>query len=760
MNKKSIVNIFIICLSTIFLSMGCSTVKEVPEGKYRLRKNSIQIVNLKDYPDFQKSEVSSYIHQKPNSYFIAGWNPFLNIYNWSNGKGKGWDKFVHKLGQAPVIFDNTLVDNSKENITTHLKYLGFYNSQVIDSLVVYKKKANVFYQVILGKQYPIDKIKYIIKDSTLKAKFIEDLPNSYIKEGEILSESLLDQESSRSAKYFKNQGYFEFSKNYYFFDADTTIVKDSAILTISIRNYTRNENSSDAKPHVQYHMGQITVNPIYDIIRYRASLSQGVSLTLDTLKYKNFQILYDKKLRIRPNVLYNMNRLRTGDLYSADKVNDTYLRYTNLKLFNSINVEMNQRDSGIVDCNIRLLPSKLEGYKVKFEFSTNSNGLIGLSPTLSYYNRNIFRGGEWLNLSFMGNFQFQAKNSDVRATEFGTTAGISLPNFLFLPDRIFGSIVPRTNFNLSYNFQERPEFTRYMIGTSFGYSWNSGNRKWFYKISPLKANIVRMSNVSDEFVDSETDPFIQDMYKNHFDLGEGFTISYYQDPDMDSRESSFKATFSGRTSGNILSLFNSSLATTADNYHKIWGTTYAQYARAELSLVENFKIGREANQDLVFRLKGGIGYPYGNSISIPFEQVFFSGGPNSMRGWSARTLGPGSAKKGSTFSIPNQTGDIQLEVNAEYRFPLFWQLHGAIFFDAGNVWNLKDNVAGGQFTKDFYKTIALNTGVGLRLDMNFVVFRLDWGIRMRDPIEQKWIPLNTYINSDNYSFQFGIGYPF
>lgn len=734
---------------------SCSTVKVVPEGSYRLKENKVIIVNHDKYPDYQPSDVQPYIRQKPNTYFVGKWNPFLYVYNWSTGKSKGWDKFVRKLGQAPVIFNPDLVDDSKENMNTHLEFLGFYNSTIQDSLVAENKLAKVLYEVTLGKQYPIKSINYIVKDSLLREKYFADTVNSLIKVGRPLSEKVLESESERAAARFRDDGYYGFSKNYFFFRADTLAVKDSALLDVTIENYTRNELERDARPHKQFYFGKVTIYPVSDVIRYRAALTNKGVQMLDTLLYNGLIILYDKKLKMRPGVLENMNRIVPGSLYQESIVNNTYQRFSNLRIYNSVNVSLDQTASDTVDCNIRLIPSKSQGYKLNLEASTNSTGLIGISPVISYYNRNIFRGGEWLNVSLMGNFQFAVRDT-VRSTEFGANVGISFPTFLFLPDRWFNKMVPRTDLNFAYNYQKRPEYTRNMITSQFGYSWNSLSRNWYYQMYPFRLNIVKMTNMSPSFYEKIQNPFVKDSYKNHFDLGGSFTFSYLSDPSINPKFSNFKANLQLDIAGNLMSAFNKVMPTDTTGSHTAWGSPYSQYVRTELSLVYTWKFGKNNKSALAVRLIGGAGFAYGNSTSLPFERMFWVGGANSLRGWQARSLGPGTSPMDTTFSIPNQNGDLRLEANAELRFPIFWLLRGALFFDVGNVWSKHELTS----AEPFVKGIALNTGLGLRLDIQFVIVRFDWGIKLHDPSAGIWRTPDLWFKRGGSAFQFGIGYPF
>ncbi len=774
------IRLYAVLLPLLILLGSCSTTRVLSDNQTRLKSNVITIVNKNGHPEYQDTQLDNYIHQKANTYFIktkrGGWNPFIYVYNWTNGKGKGWDRFVTKLGQAPVVFDPSLMEDSRENITTHLKYIGYYNSHVDTRAEIRKQQTVVDYRVTLGKMYPIKDIEYRVDDPGLAEEIYKDTVNSLIRRGMPLSEELLERETERSAAHIRNMGYYEFTKNYYFFDADTVSAPDSALLKVYVRNYTRNESPENARRHRRFYFGDVSIRPVSDNIKYRTSVSKKIPQILDTVRYENLTILYDTKRKVRPSILYKMNRIEPGNTYSEWIVNNTYQRFANLRIYNNVSVELNKTDTNIVDCMIRLIPSKAHGYKINLEASTNSTGLIGISPTLSYYNRNIFKGGEWLSLSVSGNFQFSVSNS-TRATEFGASAGLSFPTFVLLPDRMFKNIIPRTDLDLTYNYQRRPEYTRNMIGASFGWSWSSQSNKYYFKVVPVQFNIVNLPVYSEAFMESLTNPFVREAYKNHFEFGLGFDLQYSSDPSINPAGSFFKADFQFDLAGNLLSAFNKFMPVDSSGFRTIWSSPYSQFVRAELSLAYTWKFGKNNKQALAVRALGGAGLAYGNSTKMPFERLFWAGGSNSLRGWTARSVGPGSSEMDNTFSIPNQTGDMRLEANIEYRFPLFSIFRGAVFVDWGNVWNIdrtgrnhqslegstEDETAEtlSYFSiRNMLRTSALSWGAGIRLDLNFVVVRFDLGIKLYDPSVQQWQNARNWFRRGGYAFQFGIGYPF
>ena len=714
------------------LTVSCSTTRVLQEDQYRLSRNRIKITNDKE---FSPNSLTPYLKQKPNPALIAGWNPFLSIYNWSNGEGKTWDKFVQKVGQAPVIYDADLVESSIDNILKHLEYQGYYGSEVDSEIKVKGKKVQVAYNVTLGKRYPISSIEYTLPErGEFREAFLNDTTAMSVKVGDYLSEALLESESERSSIAMRNKGFFDFNKNHYFFEADTLTDPSKAALALTINDYTRNETPKDATPIRKYYI---------DIV----------------------DISYPENLKIRQKVLRDLTTITPGQIYSEDAVNNTYSRLSALKIFSTVNIGMTPKDTNLVDCLINLTQSKLQGIKVTLEASSNSSGLFGISPQLSYYHKNIFRGGETLNLSFMGNFQFKFKDA-VRSNEFGVAGGLSFPKFFPLPYSLFKGAVPRTDINISYNYQNRPEYTRNIISTSYGYSGNVKNR-FFYQAYPLQLNIVKLFDLDEGFYESlADDPFLKNAYQNHFDLGSGMTLYYTTDAESIPTSSFFYTRFQFDIAGNMLSSFNNLMSQNSEGARMIWNTPYSQFVRGEITLGRTWIFGRNSGQSIATRLLAGAGYAYGNSTALPFEKHFYAGGSNSLRGWQARTVGPGLSQMDQSFVIPNQTGDMKLEANIEYRFNMFWKVAGALFVDAGNIWTLR---SGGDPEADlamfrwntFSESIAANWGLGLRLNFGFLLLRLDMGVKIHDPARlDKWVRPEQWFQRDGFALHFGVGYPF
>lgn len=677
---------------------SCGAGKELAEGEHKLVQNRVEMIG----GGLGASEVSSYIKQQPSAFSL--------------------------LNKKAVVFNPKLMQSSAENIKSHLDYLGYYNSDVTTYVTFKKDKAYASYLVSPGERYRISELRYVLPErGSFAEDFLSDTTNVSIHPGDYLSEALLEAESERSAAVMRTKGYYGFSKNYFFFEADTLSGPDAVVLEMKINEYTRNESPSSAQP-------------------FRKSSISDVTLS------------HSAALPFKDRILRELNTVKPGTMYDESEINNTYRRLSALKVFNSVGVELTQTDTSHVRCDINLSESRVQGFKVELEASTNSTGLMGVSPQLTYHHKNIFHGGEWLNLSFLGNFQFKL-NDNTSSNEVGASAGLSLPRFLGLPYSHFkGPNIPRTEFKASYSYQDRPEYTRSMISTSYGYSGSMRNGKLSYQLFPLQVSIVRLFDLDPEFYkDLERNPFMRYSYQNHFDAGVG-GILYYANSNA---AGSGYARGLVDLSGNALSLLKGYMKTNENGEGLIWGAPFTQYVKGEINVGKTWNLGLDGSHSIATRFIAGAGYAYGNSTAIPFEKQFYCGGANSMRGWQARALGPGRSEGNHSFSIPSQTGDVKLEANLEYRYNIFWKLGGAVFTDVGNVWSWDQSSPDGCFSSDFYKSLAADWGLGLRCDLNFFVVRIDMGMKIYDPmLEGSWLGPRQWLKKDGFALHFGVGYPF
>ena len=504
---------------------SCSVLAYVPEGEYALTRNEIEVNgNL----SLKNRNLSQYLVQQQTPFMI--------------------------FGGEPVIFNEDAVRGSEENLRSHMQYLGYYGSTVSSEVRKRGRRAKVKYQVTPGKRFVINNITYDLPDDeTFEEIFYADTSRTIVRSGYILSEQRLSNESERCAAYLRTKGYYSITGRNFFFEADT-LDADNVSLQIGVRPYGRDDNPANAKPLTQYHIGDV-------------------------------RIARDEDLAFRDKVLLDLNTIRPGSLYDETVINTSYRRLSNIRTFSSVSIALSERtDSALVDCDISLSKSKLQGFKANLEASLNSSGLIGISPQLTYFHRNIFHGGELLNLGFMGNFQFRP-DSDVRADEYGISLGLTFPKFLGLPQRLFeGAAIPATEVKASVNYQDRPESVRTIISTSYGYSGIMRSH-FSYQLYPLQINMVKLDNLDAAFSATlARNPYMRYAYQNHFDAGVGGMLYYASDMSLNPSGSYHYTRFTFDMSGNVISLFHNSLNKGDDGEGLVLGTPYAQYVRGELTL--------------------------------------------------------------------------------------------------------------------------------------------------------------------------------
>ena len=702
----------------------------MPPGSYRLVSNKVEFAGDEKLPS---SEVTQYIRQQPNKNLIFGWSPGLSIYNWSNGSGEGINKFWESVGEAPVIFDPALVESSKVNIAGNLQALGYYGSKVDAEIELKDRLARVKYIVTPGKRIRIDRILYEVPEGSFAEAFRADSANISVKEGDFLAEKTLEAETVRSTSVLRNEGYYDLSKNHYSFEADT--LTDVTTLYYRIRGYTRSDSPENEIPMRKYHIGDV-------------------------------RIYHPSNVPFKENLLRKYNKIKPGEPYSEQLINVAYSRFSALRLFNGVSIEMTPVDTTTVDCDIRLDGGDLFGVKANIEGSTNSSGLMGFSPQLTVYNKNIFHGGEWLTLGFSGTWQWLV-SSGAASSEFGITASLSLPRLLGVPlDRIPGANIPRTEFSASFNYRNRPEYRRALASFKYGYSGQVG-RNFFYQVNPLQIDFVKLFAIDGDFLGILVQyPYLWDTFVDHIDSGVGGMVYYTTNSDVVPKTAYHYARFSMDVSGNFLSLFNRWMPlyeySEFYSYRTLFGVPYRQYIRGELNLGKTFRFGWENNQALAAHFVVGAGWAYGNSVEMPFEKQFYCGGAGSMRGWQARMLGPGYAPVSDIFVLPSQTGQFKLEMDLEYRFPMFWKLEGALFAEAGNVWNLK-SVREDDLDTFSWGSVAADWGFGVRVNLDFILLRLDSGFRLYDPVRAvsaRWVGPRAWFKEGCMAVHFGVGYPF
>ncbi|MDR1898015.1 MAG: BamA/TamA family outer membrane protein [Prevotellaceae bacterium] len=763
--------IYILAVSFTGLCLcSCSTTRKVPEGSYLLKKNTVNIygdkLDSRALRELSADEIYTYIHQRSNRKDMFKF--YLGLYNLSGKNTSKWiNRKLQEWGEAPVIFDSTLIRRSVLNIESYMRNRGFYYATVKDSVIVKGKKAEVIYSVNPDASYYIRNIAYDIQDTTVRKYVLSDTLR--LRSGRRLSPNMLNRETEAITANLRNKGYYTFNKGVIKFRADSTVGNMQADLTVIIPPFSQMDEKNQ---RVQTNYPLYKINDVYIYTNYNALTAAVDSTyinTFDTMRYGDMHVLSGGGMNLKPGVLARANLFEKGDYYSEEKVNRTYNNFSGLALFKSITIQFREskEKNDLLDCLIFLDPIASQSYKVDMELSTNSSDMIGFSPGFSYAHKNLFKGAEVFTLDFRGVFQYSLRSSGNTSQEYNMGASLNLPKFL-MPVSLgyFKTQIPHTLFNTSYVYQQRPDYTRAMATIRFGYRWKASQQNT-YQLNLLDFNMVKMYDLSPEFYAKINNLYLKNTYSNHFVLGITGSYIYNNQPERPNRwrRSSYLGyIINGDVAGNILSLFNAAMPKDPSLGRMIEGMPYSQYVKADINMIYNTPVYTAS--ELVYRFYFGIGKAYGNSISMPFEKMFYAGGANGLRGWQIRELGPGSVSSDSIGVFPNQVADLRLEFNVEYRFPLFWKFEGAFFADAGNIWSINpsDTRAGAKFGFNrFYKEIAVDTGLGLRLDFDYFVLRFDLGVKVHNPglpEKSRLIAPFDWLNKNNFNFHFGINYPF
>ncbi len=759
--------------TTVLLLASCSTTKYVPEGSYLLDEVRIQT----DNKEIKPSSLSMYVRQNPNAKWFSLIKTQLYVYNWSGRDSTRWiNRTLRKLGDAPVIFSLEDTKRSSEEMTKAVQNMGYMGATVEPIHYTKKKKLRLTYKVIGGKPYKIRSLKYDIKDEKIKDYMLQDSAATNLSEGMYLDVNLLDAERQRITSNLLRNGYYKFNKEYISYTADTVRNTYQVDVTMHIAPY-RQHNDAVPQNHRQYYINKVNFITDYNVLESSALSSIEIN---DSVHYKGYPIYYKDKLYLRPKVLTNNLRITPGSLYNEQDVQRTYsnfgrlqaLKYTNIRFF-----ETQVGDSSKLNAYVMLTKSKYRSVSFELE-GTNSAGDLGAAASVSYQNRNIFKGSETFMIKLRGAYEavsgLQSGYNHEDYTELGAEATINFPRFLFpfLSNDFRRKIRATTEFGVQYNYQIRPEFSRIIASANWSYKWGLQRQRAQHRIDLLDINYLYMPSISKEFEDKYLNKDQNYILKYNYDdrliVRTGYSYIYNSAGQALINNTiignSYSIRFNFESAGNLLYAFAkmANMKKNEDGEYALFSIPFAQYVKGDFDFAKNVVI--DNRNSIAFHLGAGIAVPYGNATLVPFEKRYFSGGANSVRGWSVRDLGPGIFPGDGNFM--NQSGDIKLDANVEYRTRLFWKFRGAVFVDAGNIWTLRDykDQPGGKFEfNKFYKQIAVAYGLGLRLDLDFFVLRFDGGMKAINPVyetKKEHYPIINPKFSRDFAFHFAVGYPF
>jgi hypothetical protein len=752
--------------------MACQPTRYVPKGERLLKKSSIE---LEQTPYIKSSEIEGYLKQKPNTR-ILGIIPFhLMSYNALNmGRERKWKtKLKTVIGEEPVIYDSLLTEKSVKQISQFLKNKGFYESEI--RYTDRGKKVRLNYQIRLNKPIRLGEIYWQIQDSLLREIVLSDaLNSSLLKTGGIFDADLLEAERQRIVKMLRNSGYYGFIKESVDYLVDTTIAPYVANIYIRFNQPgDNNPGSINIRKHRIHNLLVVLDQPgiVADSIRNSTVTEMG--------DYDTTYLFNGEEPSLKRETIFSRITFRPGEIYSMQKVEDTYRQLSALQQFRYINIQFIRSSHQSIDslpgldAVIQLSSQDAQSYQIEFE-GTNSENHWGLGGNLLYRHKNVYRGAEIFDIRMSGALEFQRnvillEESDRFLNgywEFGLESKLLIPDF-WLPfhirlERFQKRYYPKTNFSVNFNNQRRPSYTRKLLNGAYGYRW-SGNTGSTHLLNPVELNIIMLSDTTSEFSQYFDTLYLRHSYESQFIQAASYSFQY-SSQDLKRRKDFHYFRWNAEMAGNMLKLTSDLVGRQKNDagYYEIFSIPFAQFVKSDFEYRYYHYHG--VRSLIVYRAYFGIGIPYGNAEVLPFVKKYYSGGPNSIRAWTVRSLGPGSFVDDSSF--PDLASDMKLEMNVEYRFDIFWKLKGAVFLDAGNIWaiNRYDERKGALFKPDqFVREIAIGTGMGARFDFDFILFRIDLGIKLRDPErvpDKRWVLSNWHNGDPLFAWNIGIGYPF
>ena len=703
--------------SILLLTTACSTGKYVQEGEYILDKVAV----VSDQSDYNASPLSQYVRQKE--------------------KPKLFSLFRNPFSRKPVIYDTLQARLSCQDLMTAMQNEGYMNAGVSLYTETKGKKLKATYLLHPGQPFLIGKVNYDIQDEGIQQLLhLDQAANQQIKPGMRFTVETLDNERKRIAGLLSDNGYFRFNKDFIHFAADTIMGRKDIALTLQLRKYKPNNNS-----------------PEVDHTRY---------LIRDVL----FQSNDSDRIHLRKQVLLNATAIKEGRPYDASALQRTYNNFARLQAVKYTNIKFAEvPDTNLLDCHIQISTNKPSTISFQPE-GTNTAGDLGAAASITYTNRNLFHGSEQLSIEFRGAYEAITGlegYQDQNYTEFSVETKLVFPRFLapFLSKSFRRRQTASSEWAVSWDFQNRPEFHRRVFSSAWRYRWSEPKHHLNYRFDLLDLNYVYMPWISSTFKRDYLDnaenrnAILRYNYEDIFIMKTGFTVSYTDGVDA------VRANF--ESAGNLLNGVSKGFGfkTNSQGQHTLFNIAYAQYVKFDFDYTHLFQFDKR--NALALHAGLGVAYPYGNSTVLPFEKRYFSGGANSVRGWSVRELGPGKFKgTDGRIDFINQTGDVKLDLNAEYRSSLFWKLQGALFIDAGNIWTLRNYAEqpGGQFKfTEFYKQIAASYGLGLRLNFDYFILRFDVGMKAINPAyeseKEHWSIIHPKLSRD-FDFHFAVGLPF
>jgi outer membrane protein insertion porin family len=758
MNKPFLYLVFL-----ALLAYSCSNLKYLPEGELLYVKGKVKVedsaISRKQYREL-KTNLNEILRPKPNKK-ILGLRVRLYLYNIAGEvkKEKGiryWLKY--KVGEAPVLFSKVDMEYNKSLVQNYAENHGYFNAKTSGDSTRIGKKATAEYFIDPRQQYRIKSVTFPTDSIPVDIAVSKTQRRSLLKVGDPYSLELIKEERVRIDTRLKERGFYYFDDEYLKVQVDSTVGKHEVDLIVKVKSDT------PLLAKKAFKINKINIYPNY-------------SINVDTLngveKYKDFTI-YGNNGLFKPQIFDRTLLFKKGDYYNRTKHNLSLNRLVTLGTFKFVKNQFRISDTigDYLDAYYYLTPLTKKSIRLETLVKTNSANYTGTELSVNWTHRNAFRGAEALAISVFGGVEVQlgGKKEGFNVFRYGGETSLTWPRIIAPFQFSSGSgFVPKTKATLGYEFQNRVKlYTLQTFKASFGYSWKENIRKQ-HDLNVTEISFVSPENITDLYNEEvRLNSALKHVIEKQLIFGPTYSYTYTNMMQKRRKNNIFnKASLD--LSGNIVGLVTGANIRKGDTI-KIFDIPFSQFVKVQNEFKHYRKLSE--NSQLCSRLIVGAAFPYGNSNQIPFIKQFFIGGTNSLRAFRSRSIGPGSydATTEDSEFIPDQSGDIKLEINSEYRTKIYRVVNGAIFIDAGNIWLVNEDAEkpGAKFSKDFLNELAVGVGVGLRFDFNFLVLRTDLAFPIRKPylpVGNRWVlDQINFGNRDwrreNLIFNLAIGYPF
>ena len=754
-------------LLLLFLLSSCSNTRYLAEGELLYLGPKIKVegkeISKKERKALKK-ELTDLVRPKSNKKILR-LRPKLYFYNLAGQpkKEKGFRHWLRNtVGEPPVLFSQVDLDFNKKVLQNYAENKSYFNTEVVTDSTRRGKKATADFVIKPGYSYKIKQVVFPTDSSALGKAIANIKDKSFLKVGESYDLAIVKAERMRIDVHLKEQGYFYFNADYLKVQVDSTVGNHQVDLILKVKNET------PAQALDAYRIDNIIVYPNYSLNK------KEEFKTNDTIQHYHDLTIIDPKKTFNPRIFDRTLYFKKNDLYNRTNHNLSLNRLVTLGTFKFVKNQFKVSDTigKYLDAYYYLTPLPKKSIRVEVLAKTNSANYSGTELNINWSNRNTFRGAELLNISVFGGLEVQVggQNQGYNVYRVGGEVNLIWPRFLS-PFRFDSSsgFVPKTKTTLGYEYQNRAKlYSLNSFKASYGYLWKENERKE-HQLNVTEVSYVSPTNVSALYLQqTEANESLKKVIEKQLIFGPTYSYTYTNTMLTAKKHTVyFKTGFD--VAGTIVGLATKANVKKGDTIN-VFNVPFSQFAKIESEFRHFLKLSD--NAQLASRIIIGAGYAYGNSSELPFIKQFFIGGTNSIRAFRARSIGPGSydpSVETNSF-LPDQSGDIKLELNTEYRMKLVSVVHGAVFVDAGNIWLLNKNVAkpGAQFSGNFLNELAVGTGVGLRFDLSFLVLRTDFAFPLRKPYlpdGQRWVIDQVRFGDgtwrkDNLIFNLAIGYPF